>query len=102
MCGGLESFLRQCGCIRRVVAGDNRYSSALRNLLRENFRAHLPDRFHRGSHVEQASAAAILSKSSISGEKAIARVDRIGAAGMGDIEQTGTVQIALGGFRRTE
>ena len=85
-----------------MVAGDNRHSSALRNLLRENFRAHLPDRFHRGPHVEQASALAILSKGSIFGEKAIARVDRIRATGAGDVEQTGAIQIALGGLRGTE
>ena len=59
---------------------------ALRNLLRENFRAHLPYRFHRGPHVEQASVAAILSKGSIFGEKAVARVDRIRATGAGDVE----------------
>src|SRR5712691_960466 len=102
MCCGCGSLLRQRGRIRRVVAGDHRHPGALRNLLRENFRAHLSDRFDRGPHIEQASAATILSKGSIFGEKTIARVDRIGATGAGDVEQTGAIQIALGGFRGTE
>src|SRR4029453_5929538 len=99
---GFGALLRQRGRIRRMVAGDNRPSSALCNLLRENFRAHLPDRFHWGPHVEQASAPASLSKGSIFGEKAIARVDRICAAGTNDVEQTGAIQIALSRFRGTE
>ena len=44
----------------------------------------------------------MLCKGSIFGEKTIARVDRIGATGAGDVEQTGAIQIALGGFRGTE
>ena len=99
---GFGSLLRQRSRIRRMIAGDNRHSGALCNLLRENFRAHFLDCFHRGPHVEQASASAILSKGSIFGEKAIARVDRICATGTGDVEQTGAIQIALGRFRGTE
>ena len=109
-CGGLDhhrvAHLCGEGCCRGGVrqqafaTWDGGDPHLLHRGLGGGLVAHGPDRFRGGAHKGDAVVLADLGEAIVFGQKAVARMDRIGAAGGGGGEDVGNIEIAsaAGGF----
>ena len=87
----------EVACARNHGDTDLHGEGARRGLVAEP-----PDRLRRGADEGQPRRFAGLSEICVLGQEPVARVDRVGAACRGDLEDAVAVQVALRGFGRAD
>ena len=88
--------------VRALVAGDAGHTGGHHQGLGAGLVAHGPDGLRRRADENQPGVAAGLRKSGVLGQKAVARVHRVGAAQAGRVDDRRDVEVALARCRRTD
>ena len=93
----------RCGILRlAVITGHHGHAMPFHQRLCRGFRAHRADRLGRRSDEDKAGFRAGLGKIRILGQKAIAGMDRLGAARTRRLDDRRDIQITLARRRRTD
>ena len=85
-----------------VVAGNHRHAGLLHDRLGAILEAHLLDRLGRGADEDEPGLLDRAREVLVLGEEAVARMDRLGAAGLRDLDDPLASQVGVRGARAAD